>query len=324
MKKKYTTQVPRLNLDELVSNIKGQAYIQQKLKFLGGLNGIYVDTLSNLENSVPKLPKSYVQDFYSIYALQSGTISKINQTQHVNFKNDAIYVSVPGQMKHWQFAENVEGYFIAFSKDYLRSLKYRKNMLVEFPFLAPKTNIETNLPTEELDKLTRLLHKAHFQFETKDKLSYELIQLWVMEILLLIKRAYINTPSGLQDISKSGAEVANNFLERLESHFIQGIKHNYVSSKGVNKFAEEMHIQYKVLSNHIKKYTGKSPKAIIAERYLLAAKCKLIHTDISVSEIGYILGFDNPSYFSRFFKKGTGISPQAYREDFEKNMLAPI
>jgi AraC family transcriptional activator of pobA len=52
---------------------------------------------------------------------------------------------------------------------------------------------------------------------------------------------------------------------------------------------------------------------LVHARILLEAKRQLRYTDVSVSEIGYALGFDDPAYFTRFFSQRTGTSPRAFR-----------
>lgn len=313
---KITERVPRLKLDDFAGCIQGRHFIEHHLKFPWGYNGFYSDTLQNFQHGFEKLPKSYVQDFYNIYILRNGEILKINQTQVVQLNKDKLYISKPGQMKHWERAEGLEGYFLAFSREYLRSLKYRKNMLADFPFLSPHKEVSFHLDAADRAKILHVVEKIHEMFVIKDKYAYDLIQLWMLEVLILLKKQYQNknNQEELGDIKSD--EITQEFLEKLETHFIDGIKANYISSKGVAAFASEMHVEPKVLNIHVKGTLGKSPKTVITERYILAAKCKLIHTDMPISEICYILGFKDPAYFSRIFKRQTGVSPHGFREGF--------
>lgn len=61
------------------------------------------------------------------------------------------------------------------------------------------------------------------------------------------------------------------------------------------------------------KVTGKSTTTLIAERLTAEATTLLRHTEWSVAEIAYALGFEYPNYFSSFFKKATGHTPKFYR-----------
>lgn len=81
----------------------------------------------------------------------------------------------------------------------------------------------------------------------------------------------------------------------------------------VSDYADEIRISPKRLSQTIKSLTGKPAKAVIQDRLLLEAKRLLLHTELSVKEIAYQLGFEEPLHFSSFFKKKAGVSLSAFR-----------
>ncbi|MEO1099677.1 MAG: helix-turn-helix transcriptional regulator [Bacteroidota bacterium] len=313
--------IASVNLDDFVGFLHDQHYVSNELRFPYGQNGYYASTLSTFGKSYQKLPTTYVQNFYKIYILERGKMVKLHQTKLVELEHSATYVSKPGDMKKWHSVDNPRGYFIAFSKSFLQALTYRKNMLLEFPFLAPHHKVKFDLDQEGRMELSRLLTKIYRAFLAKDLLGYDLIKLWTLEILVLLKQSYSiveKTPVTEENVS---VYISHDFLELLEDHFIQGIQAQFVPAKGVGEFAEELHINANHLNHHLKKYLGKTAKSIIIDRYVLAAKCKLIHTDLSISEICYMLGFDNPPYFSRFFKKAVGVSPQEFRSGFAAQIV---
>ncbi|MEI6436138.1 MAG: helix-turn-helix domain-containing protein, partial [Bacteroidota bacterium] len=60
------------------------------------------------------------------------------------------------------------------------------------------------------------------------------------------------------------------------------------------------------------------PKEIINDRILLEAKRLLVHTNLSIKELGQDLGFDDPAYFVRYFKSHTASTPVEFRETYLK------
>ncbi|MEO1050742.1 MAG: helix-turn-helix transcriptional regulator [Bacteroidota bacterium] len=313
--------ISSIDLDDFVSCLHDANYVATELRFPWGQNGYYANTLSTFGKSYHNLPSSYVQNFFKIYVLERGRMVKVHQTKFVELQNSAIYVSKPGDMKKWNLVDNPRGYFIAFSKSFLQALTYRKNMLLEFPFLAPHHKVKFDIGKDLRMELSRLLSKIYEAYKVKDPFAYDLIKLWTLEILVLLKRCYEIVEKVKVTDENVSAYISHDFLELLEDHFIQGIQQQLISAKGVAEFADELHINASHLNHHLKKYLGKTAKSVIIDRYTLAAKCKLIHTDLSISDICYMLGFDNPPYFSRFFKKAVGISPQDFRSSFRANAI---
>lgn len=94
---------------------------------------------------------------------------------------------------------------------------------------------------------------------------------------------------------------------------------NYKSKKLVSFYTNEMLITEKRLNHATTKVLGKTPKEIIDDRIMLEAKRVLAHTTESVKEIGYDLGFEEPTNFIKYFKKHTKLTPIEFRE---KNAMA--
>lgn len=95
------------------------------------------------------------------------------------------------------------------------------------------------------------------------------------------------------------------FRELLDAQFS--------AHKQVAHFAQTLAVTEKRLNQATTKVLGKSPKQIIDERVMLEAKRLLAHTVKSVKEIGFLLGFEEPTNFVKFFKKHVSVTPAAFR-----------
>jgi AraC family transcriptional regulator, transcriptional activator of pobA len=138
-----------------------------------------------------------------------------------------------------------------------------------------------------------------------DNLKHVLLKNHLHNFLLLAERQ--KRKQGYTELKK-GADLDYTLLFRdlLES--------SYTKLKSVNDYAKIVCISEKRLGQATTKVLGKTPKEIINGRILLEAKRLLVHTNFSIKEIGQELGFEDPAYFVRYFKKNTTTTPVEFRE----------
>ena len=94
------------------------------------------------------------------------------------------------------------------------------------------------------------------------------------------------------------------------------IERNFKQTQKVTDYCDQLYLTYNTLARYTQSYCGKSPKEIIAERVTLEAKRLLATSAMPVKEIAYTLGFDEPTNLVKYFKKQTGFTPTAFRENF--------
>ena len=87
----------------------------------------------------------------------------------------------------------------------------------------------------------------------------------------------------------------------------------------MHSIAEKLAMNTSTLYAIVKEFSGVSPKEWITNRLIQEAQRKLHYTDISVKELAYDLGFSDPDYFSRLFKKSTGKSVSTFLRDLSGN-----
>lgn len=92
------------------------------------------------------------------------------------------------------------------------------------------------------------------------------------------------------------------------------LRENIENEIDIQSLAKELNIAYPYFRNVFKKYTKMSPHQYLLSLKLMRAKELLLNTHLSIKEITYLLKFDSLSYFSKFFKKRTGVSPSEFRQ----------
>ena len=168
---------------------------------------------------------------------------------------------------------------------------------------AAKTPILTAVGVH-LDILQTAWHMAILEFEMKDELQQEMLQMMLKRILILSTRMY-------KDQNKN--EQLSNEQHNLVREYNYLVEKNFRAKHSVKEYADLLFKSPKTISNTFKKLGEKSPLQFIQERITLEARRLLFYTDNDVSEIAYQLGFQDVQTFSRFFKKQEGKSPTDYR-----------
>lgn len=134
-------------------------------------------------------------------------------------------------------------------------------------------------------------------------------------IALVIHEALqIQPPVSMVRFKNGAARISHLFLDLLERQF--PIEHlgDMLKLRTAQDFAAALAVHVNYLNRSIKEVTGKTTSAHIAARIIAEAKSLLQHTEWSVAEISYALGFEYPAYFNNYFKRLTGTTPTCFRK----------
>lgn len=108
-------------------------------------------------------------------------------------------------------------------------------------------------------------------------------------------------------------EVKSYRIRELFNRFMMLLERDYKISRDVNYYAEQMNISSKYLTNIVNQVTGHTPKTIIDQYVILQLKMHLKRTTQSIKEMAWEFHFADVSFFCRYFKKHTGLTPQQIR-----------
>lgn len=151
------------------------------------------------------------------------------------------------------------------------------------------------------------------ELENKDTIQAEMLRILLKRFIIKTTRLIKIQDHGiLEDLHYEKLQLLRNFNILVETHFRQ--EHR------VSFYADQLYKSAKTLSNSFSKH-HKSPLQIIHDRIILETKRLLSYTEKSAKEIGFELGFDDPSHLSRLFKKHTGFSPSAFRKNKQQSMV---
>jgi AraC family transcriptional regulator, transcriptional activator of pobA len=139
-----------------------------------------------------------------------------------------------------------------------------------------------------------------------DPYAADVVRHLIATLLLWAERWYDAARTERRDADDAEVQLQRRFAERLEADF--------AAHHDAAHYAEALAVPASALSRALVTVTGRSTKELITERVMLEALRLLRFTDLSVGEIAHRVGFGDPLYFSRAFKRHTGRAPLAYRE----------
>jgi len=182
-------------------------------------------------------------------------------------------------------------------------------------FHHPESSPHLILKNSEGDEIKHLFDRIEEEYHSDAYIRDLKIRSYLMILLIEIQRIFMAGYRKRHVIRGSA----------LVSRYKKMVSKNFLTQRFIAFYAEKMGISEAYLHELIKENTGLTPGKIIRKEIAMEAKRMLAHTTDTVSEIGYKLGFEDPSYFGRFFKRETGLSPKAFRSHIlEKYHIFPV
>jgi AraC-like DNA-binding protein len=254
---------------------------------------------------------SYTCDFYliSFKKMKAGVI-RYGKTKYDHDRGSMSFIK-PRQMVDMKDIELEEsGFNICFHEDFIIGhILYDE--IKKYGFFEYETNEALHLSPAEEKIIWELYRKIEMEYHNNQDEYSKAIMLTHIDSILKYSQRFFRRQF-LDRKPLSGTTVSK-FNKIMTSYFEKGLmKDNGLPT--VNYLAGELNLSPRYLSDLLKQETGKTAIELIHLFLISEAKNLLTGTDFSVSEIAYKLGFENPPYFSRLFKKETGKSPNQFKK----------
>ncbi|WP_035072192.1 AraC family transcriptional regulator [Anditalea andensis] len=246
--------------------------------------------------------------FYHILWFQKGTPTHLVDFNPVKITPDTILFLNKDIVQRFDNKGGFDGKAILFTDSFFckteTDTKYLRSSIL-FNDLFSVTQIQITNNAMLFADLFKLMEK---ELENEKDLSQsDILKNLLHNFLLLSERERRK-----QDFTeiKKGADLDYVIL------FKDLLETSYRKVKKVSIYAKKISVTEKRLNQATSKILDKSPKQMIDERIMLEAKRLLVHTNESVKEIGFELGFDEPTNFIKFFRKHIQSTPVEFREEF--------
>lgn len=241
-------------------------------------------------------------DYYILSFLYSGSIHHLADFESEQITAPAILLLDVDRVHTHPILNNCVIKSIGFSQRFIKdrgpTFFNRLNKIFSRPFIKiSKTEIE------RIDEIIRLMENQTFKCLRETELTQSLLDALVIYCAIL------------SDQNPYTEKTLNDIYTRFRIL----LKKHYTEHHEVSFYAESLNISTGVLTQQVKHSTLKTPKQLIDEHLLLEAKRILYWSDITSKELSWKLGFETDSYFNRFFKKYTGLTPKEFQRSSSLN-----
>ena len=281
-----------------------------------GIDGFHVEYMPEFfdidpdDNSLP-----HVHTFYEIIWFQeAGGVHTVDFTDYEIQANSIFFLS-PGQVHHFDGKTRHKGIQIKFCTDFMREESDMEDVFLKYNVFnafdtSPFCIIRDEKVAEELALVIQ--HMKDEEIHSKGGLPShnDFAHIDMLRALVRIFLIYIHRYG-----EREGLRTLNTVKtsHRLFVQFRREVEEHYKRFHTVNEYADLLNVSPKTLSNSVIECSGKTPLKFINDRIILEAKRLLMFTNMMVKEVGYALGYDDPSYFVKFFKRHIGALPGEFK-----------
>ena len=220
--------------------------------------------------------------------------------ERLQFSGPCLLVVPPNVVHAFRFQRETHGSVLTIADSYLAELVGRERPL------AAAMDRPRQLPLEAdetiLWALGRLAREVSWQAPGHATAVDATLSILMIETLRLATRLELDARP-----LRLGSHAA------LVAQFRAEVEQAYRAQLPVEAYAKRLAVQTKRLRTACATAAAKSPLEIIHDRLMLEAKRLLSYSNMTVAEIGYFLGFEDPAYFSRFFSRHEGVGPREFR-----------
>ncbi|SFB28855.1 AraC-type DNA-binding protein [Flavobacterium swingsii] len=267
-------------------------------------NDLYFNDFKShlIDNSF--IENSHSHNFYLLVLFTQGSGVHVIDFDSFEIKIGSLYFLKPGQVHSWKLSEDIDGY-IAFYSQEVYNLHFGKKKLEEYSFYRTLMNRPELLLTE----LQILEFKQYFDmliYENRDnKLKKSDKLLNVLDIIHIeIDRIYNSIDK--HSVHQYNFKI-NELKELVDSH--------YKEEKAPSYYANKMNISLKHLNRICKDVLNITLTEFIYRKIILESKRLLSIKGMTISDVANEFGFENYSYFTKVFKKYTGMTPQNFKKN---------
>ena len=273
-------------------------------------NGLHLEQTLLYIRNIDNCPPSYLydparKDFFEVLWLQDEyPLHQVPEEQAV--RGHWIYLMPPYRV-HQLNKAGKKGILFSFKRELLEEedKEFALDVFRIFNISGEFTSMLLSPDMiERLNKVYQLLEAEYKEDASNLPMIRSLLKVFLLHLIKMKKEEFTTL-----DINQ---KRAYEFLLLLED--------NYINERNIQFYAERLSISAKRLNQVLKEVLNETGIQLLHDRLILEAKRQIIHSENSIKEVAWLLGFKDRPYFSRFFKVHTGQTPEAFQKHVKKHV----
>jgi AraC-like DNA-binding protein len=252
----------------------------------------------------PNLHAPHRHDFYHMVLFTAGKGFHTIDFERFPVRRGQVYCMVPGQVHSWNFEGQTDGFIVNFSEELFQHFLKQPSYPEQFSFFRGiAADSVTDLPEAAYKTVVQIMKCLVREVQQAAPLADDMICAQLVSLLVTLHRV-----TNTQEVPVP----QHNYL--LLQHFRRLVDAFYTEKHLPKEYAAMLYITPNHLNALCKDLLGKPAGEVIRDRMLLEAKRLLLNVSLNITAISDRLHFSDNSYFSKFFKKYTGLTPEAFRK----------
>jgi len=265
--------------------------------------------LSLGEESLHIINSEMYSQYIKVLLLTTGFEVQVDLA-HYTVKQPSLFFVSPNQHLDIKRSGIEEGYFVFYNRDFYCIQIHDDEVACDGLLFNNIHNMPmVLLEQDETSFFTSVFGQMADEFSLEDVSREEMIRTYLKQVFIKSARLWKK-----QNLDKELVQQ-NNDLEFFRK-FTMLVEEHYKKKHNVSDYAELLYMAPKTITHKFKRLKLPQPNDVIKNRIVLEAKRLLAHTNLTSKEIAYMLGYEDPAYFSRLFAQKTGDTPTGFRAKF--------
>lgn len=244
------------------------------------------------------------QGLHQVLWLRSGRVQAMLDESRIEAAGPLLLAIPPGTAHAFRFTPGTQGHVLTVNAGLLAEGEPALGQALAALFSGPR-HLALDESAPEVPRLHALFEALQAEAEADDTAGGDSgVPRWLARALLARLAQALQRDD--QQAAGRGGALYTRWLAQVEAH--------YREHWPVTRHAERLGLSTERLNRLVRAETGHNAQALLHQRLTREATRRLVHVAMPVSQLAFELGFEDPAYFCRFFKRQTGLSPRAYRE----------